>query len=45
MGPAYAADVRLGLLALGDVSAQGNLLADAGFDAVSPATVGSPEGA
>jgi hypothetical protein len=35
VGPAYASDVRLGLLALAGARAQGHLLADAGFDAIS----------
>jgi hypothetical protein len=35
VGPAYASDVRLGLLALAGARAQGQLLADAGFDAIS----------
>jgi len=35
VGPAYASDVRLGLLALAGARAQGQPLADAGFDAIS----------
>jgi hypothetical protein len=35
VGPAYASDVRLGLLALAGARAEGHLLADAGFDAIS----------
>jgi len=35
VGPAYASDVRLGLLALAGARAQGQLLTDAGFDAIS----------
>jgi hypothetical protein len=35
VGPAYASDVRLGLLAPAGARAQGQLLADAGFDAIS----------
>jgi hypothetical protein len=34
VGPAYASHVHLGLLALARVRAQGQLLADAGFDAI-----------
>ncbi|MCS7276260.1 MAG: hypothetical protein NZ695_04525 [Dehalococcoidia bacterium] len=35
VGPAYASDVRLGLLALAGARAQGHLLADAGPGAIS----------
>jgi hypothetical protein len=34
-GPVYASHVRLGLLALAGARAQGQLLTDAGFDAIS----------
>ena len=45
VGPAYASDVRGELLALAGARAQGHLLADAGFDAISLRQLGALKGA
>ncbi len=44
VGPAYASDLRLGLLALAGARAQGHLLADAGPGAISLRQLGAPQG-